>query len=279
MNKKYVFLFVVLLLFSICMVSILLNIFAIQRSKKINFAINDRNYDELISLCQSSSLGINRSPTFSVFFKTVTDGIIINTPLETAVRNNDTKAVEILLKNGANPNKNSRLMISGGQIYPLERAIAQGNLKMVELLIEYGANVDKSAYYGIEVLSRMGYTKRKSLISIDEFGEMCQLLTDKGARLDWSGIAQSSGRGADVEIFTYLISNNYISANNIYDDEKTILHICCRSSVSSSIEKKEFVLFCKKIGVNLFAEDAFGKTAYDYAIENGYTEIAELLKN
>ena len=46
----------------------------------------------------------------------------------------------------------------------------------------------------------------------------------------------------------------------------------------SSLQKNEFAEYLLSKGIDTQKADTFGKTAYDYAIENGYTELAELLK-
>ena len=49
------------------------------------------------------------------------------------------------------------------------------------------------------------------------------------------------------------------------------------SRKTNSIRRKEYIQYLIDIGIDPAITDSFGKTAYDYAVEDGHTEIADLL--
>jgi len=64
-------------------------------------------------------------------------------PLYVATQRNSETAMRILLENGANPNAKSTVAVRGGviEISALEQAVKNNNTKAVGMLLQYGANV------------------------------------------------------------------------------------------------------------------------------------------
>jgi hypothetical protein len=95
------------------------------------------------------------------------------TPLHKAAKMDRTKVVELLLKNGANPNAQASHYWSGEQITPLIMAIdeGKGSYELVALLLTYGAdpNLAKGTFTPLHFAANYGYF------------EIIQLLVDSGA--------------------------------------------------------------------------------------------------
>ena len=58
---------------------------------------------------------------------------------------------------------------------------------------------------------------------------------------------------------------------------QTLLHVASESGFQNE-RTKDFVWLLLDRGCDPTVQDNNGKTAYDYAVEKGYTEIAELLR-
>ena len=91
------------------------------------------------------------------------------TPLSFSIYQNDNKLVEILLKNGANPN-----VIDGNGLYtPLSEACVRNKVSTTKLLLKYGADVNYQ------------YKKSETALTVAAKGcknfELVKLLLDNGA--------------------------------------------------------------------------------------------------
>jgi cytohesin len=85
------------------------------------------------------------------------DPHVINTPLETAIWQDETEMVELLLQFGADPNQQSeshhsqRYGMLGGNT-PLHNAVKKGSAKMVKLLLAHGADPDITNASGVNAI-------------------------------------------------------------------------------------------------------------------------------
>lgn len=93
------------------------------------------------------------------------DPHVINSPLETAIWEDLTEMVELLLEFGADPNQQDKARRGeGGMIggdTPLHNAVHKGSAKMVKLLLAHGADPDitnASGVNAIEVAERRNHT-------------------------------------------------------------------------------------------------------------------------
>jgi hypothetical protein len=92
------------------------------------------------------------------------------TPLLAAAKAGKTSIVEILLQNGADPNKKVPLPFS-----PLDLAVQTGDLEMVKILVDHGAYIETRGYKGLTALM---WASRLDNTPIMEF------LIKHGAKLD-----------------------------------------------------------------------------------------------
>lgn len=218
-----------------------------------------------------------------------------------AVENEDVQEVNLLLEKGVNPNTpygfTNRYVISfleSSPKYPLSVACRTGNLEIVKLLQSYGATpANWGEYMGWSPLAETLFYYHPDDIQI------VQLLLENGADIsqkesDWlpafrasrmypqkfdptqaNGTVFSTDYDKETangitEIFKLLLGD--LDVNDQTSNQTTFLMNAAMHGNQALVE------YLLSIEADASLKDAFGKTAYDYAIENGHAEIAELLQ-
>ena len=74
----------------------------------------------------------------------------------------------------------------------------------------------------------------------------------------------------------YLLDEKDTNISETNQNGQTALHLACTSGLIKE-PSAEFVLFILDRGVDPGIKDSSGKTACDYAVENGHTELEALL--
>ena len=201
--------------------------------------------------------------------------------------------------------------------YPLNDACATGNIGLIELLIDNGADVNCNdgftplsvTYNGKEDgwydISRILIANGASLDYITEYsGGKSSVLQDivssrAGAALpgyipeneeevikafkyaleninhdnvDWMLVLQHSVSNDRIKIVKLLLDQKYCNVNDTEETGMTALMFAARDSTP------EMVQLLLDYGANKSMKCSDGKTAYDYAVEFGNEQIAELLK-
>ncbi|KAL3068977.1 hypothetical protein niasHS_015692 [Heterodera schachtii] len=161
-----------------------------------------------------------------------------HTPLWTAVVDGQTKLLEFLLENGADPNENLKLAYKGQNrnFSPLHYASIKGNLETFKVLMENGANV-----------------KQKTA---DEFGTMPLHFACSEGHLEIVKLLVEEGK-ADIEI-----ADSY---------GKTALMVAC------SFQKCDIVRYLIEKGAKVDRTDAKGISSLLSACIDGHLEIVKLL--
>jgi ankyrin repeat protein len=201
----------------------------------------------------------------------------IELPLVVACKEGNTEVVRVLLEKNADPNQ--YLM---GNWSPMEAAIigrSKERFQIVQMLQEKGADVNL-------------FGSRQSAL----FAELQALMFKKDPTPQDLELSR--------EIITFFITNGASTAGNLGN---TMLHYLSYTGDLSLLdafypecaqymniqdnqgetplmwaisgEKTDAVRWLLDKGADRSIVDANGKTAYDHAVENGYLEIAELLKN
>ena len=264
----------VLIFLTLCFFSIFL--VSVNQAKNIVRLINEKNYEGLEDACETV-LFIDKIPTVSLIANALCE-INVWTPLQTACLNNDIEAVTILLKNGADPNKTPPFQ--SPWYAPIQIAASNGNVDIMAMLIENGADVE---LHGHNALIKLTKDARyaKNGISIETYKAGYSLLEQHGM----SAVHQSfeerpllcdSALLSDIEVTKFLIEDKGIPVNIRDSDGRTALHFVCLSGYSDPT--KEYIQYLIDRGIDPAIKDSFGKTAYDYAVEDEHTEIADLLK-
>lgn len=268
MSKKIFLFFSAIIL----LILITIGVMRIATQRLASEAVKAQDYKKLETICSFPIRNLD-GIIASDFFRAIVEEQVLYTPLELACETHDLKAAKILLKYGANPNY--KHFFDTNRCTSLEMAISFGDLKMVELLVDAGANVRETALCGVDALIRYG---SRTKISMDDFKKLYFYLNEKGAQLETNDLIDAVGLGADIEVLQWLIIDNGISIDSQNEKGQTFLHLCCLSGIVKTDVKELFVLYCLDNKADLKIEDANGKTAFDYAVEQEPETFAELLK-
>lgn len=150
----------------------------------------------------------------------------------------DIALVKEELKKGANPDSQYRGYTS------LQWAVQEGHLNIVEVLIEHGADIEnRDEENGFSILdSAVGECAGKEHFQLENQMKIVQLLINKGVDVN--------GETANC----------------------SVLH------TAAAYGLKEVVELLLNHGAKTDIKDSDDKLAFDFALEYGYKEIAELIK-
>lgn len=146
MKKKWIIIFS-LLIFIILFLTI--NVTKYSSTKKLIKTIDNKDYETIESISKKRNFNINRRPYFIKFFATATEQWNLP-PLHYACVRDDLKAVEILIKYGADVN----LTIDDYSpiLYCVRGSDASNYDKIIDVLINNGANVSYKTKNNLSVL-------------------------------------------------------------------------------------------------------------------------------
>lgn len=197
----------------------------------------------------------------------------IDLPLVVACKNGNYQVAEKLLRKGADPNK----YYEGGftAVEAVFVSDSQNELAMIKLLANYGADVTKAESASsplFKAARKMIYTKnaeRKSYLS-----ECIKylLMFDKNL-VDEKGIS----------ILHYAVIVDDISLTEQLLEEKQLINLTTDNGQTALFEavknnSYEAVKLLVNSGIEISKEDSTGRTAYDYAVERGFDDVALLLE-
>lgn len=248
---------------------------SVNQAKNIVRLVNAQDYKSLEDACETA-LFIDKIPTVSLVTNVLCE-INVWTPLQTACSNDDIEAVRILLEYGADPNKTPPFQLPW--YAPIQIAASNGNVDIMTVLIDNGADVE---LHGHNALIKLTKDARyaKNGISIETYKVAYSLLEQHGMSASHSSFEErpllcESALLSDIEVTKFLIEDKEVPANICDSDGRTALHFACLSGYADPT--KEYIQYLMNHGVDPAIKDSFGKTAYDYAVEEGHTEIADLL--
>ena len=207
----------------------------------------------------------------------------IDIPLVEACYYKNLQAVEVLLDNGADPN----FYLDGGWS-PMEAAAVgcsrypEESLTIMKLLYEHGADIDGFGSHGTALyhvcIGLIGERKNE-----EQELEILFWLLDNGADpivgASNTTVLHFAVRSANPELIPVLIEQYDLDVNAHGGMQKTPLISAVCYEVDSQDEQitKAIVTELLAHGADASAVDEDGKTAYDYAVERGYDEVAVLL--
>lgn len=264
-----------LLFFVLCI--LLVFIISVNQAKNIVRLIDEKSYADLESACESA-LFIDKIPVYSQVMNALAE-LNVWTPLQEACLSNDIEAVTILLENGADPNK---IPIFQSPWYaPIQIAASNGNVDMMAVLIEHGADVEAFGHNALVVLTKKArWYMTDHAISLEVYKAGYELLEKHGMDASHSSFEESpllceAALLSDIEVTNYLVSEKGLSATVCDPDGRTLLHLACLSGFTDPTAA--YIQLLLDYGIDPTAKDSYGKTAYDYAVEKGRTEILDLL--
>ena len=267
---------IILLLFVICFVSCYPNS-NVYYAKQLVAAIKEENIEEVTRILDKKPDCVNALPSLLPLWM---HGILdyrVMYPLTEACYTGNVELVKLLLDRGADINCNDGLT-------PLYATYVSKNENWYEislLLLDNGADINyKTEYSGkntailLDIMVKQPLEK-DSYVAEREGEVMAAFLYAMErcdhSQVDWNQVLQKGVFYNRVEITKYLLENGYCNAND-HKGNMTPLMFAARNC---SAEMVELLL---SYGADKAVTDKGGKTAYDYAIENGYTDIAELIK-
>ena len=179
--------------------------------------------------------------------------------------------VELLLEYGADPNCND-------DFTPLSITYTTKRESWYEislLLIKSGSSLDYMTWYSGKNSSILQDIVQRSYIPDNEEEVMIAfkyaLENCDHSKVNWMRVLQDSVSFDRVEIVNLLLDEGYCDVNNT-SAGMTALMFAARDSNNEMID----LLLAYGADKTILSDE--GKTAYDYAIEYGHTEIAEMLK-
>ncbi len=204
------------------------------------------------------------------------DYLTAEIPLVEACWEGNYDAVCDILNNGANPNytyKGYWTAIEATYASPLkhDEKLEQNRLKIAKKLVEYGADVKRYSTGPEAIFEAVRFLGCKDT----EIEDDIIFLLENGASMvnsDGYTLLHFAAWHNAFSFAAILIERYNVSPDSKSDDGTTPLML---SAQFNSLETADLLI---KKGVNPTAKDSKGKTAYDYAIENGYYELAEMIK-
>lgn len=279
MKKKWIIIFS-LLIFIILFLTI--NVTKYSSTKKLIKAIDNKDYETIESISKKRNFNINRRPYLIKFFATATEQWNLP-PLHYACLRDDLKAVEILIKYGADVN----LTIDDYSpiLYCVRGSDASNYDKIIDVLINNGANVSYKTKNNLSVLDFLlpggsDYNETyvnsqfevfKKIIEIDNTLAYKELL-----RKESIGSGNYLHRAVyfnNDKIVDYLINKLNFNVDEINLNNETSLMIAAKENNIETVK----CLLNNNANVTLKNNDQ--KTALDLARDNGNFEIVELLEN
>lgn len=247
----------------------------------------------------------------------ITNGLYQSSKLLTAVENNDYESAKEAVECGAWVNKRRHIVapvIRYNNTTPLIEACKNGNQKIVELLIENGADVNLKDNFteNTPLLAALKGTKenrfRLAMYIIEKGGDI--YADQGGASVFYRALYISendSEQNVDesVTLIKYLLEKN-VNQTKPSGQENALTyaaHYCNYGAVDYLIQEGYYDVNCRddngdtalivsvkynnvktvevllKHGADASLCDTTGKTALDYAKENGNDEIIKLLDN
>ena len=241
-------------------------------SKRITNAIDNGKTSEFEQIVQRNSRGINYQ-----YYRTNLYRLYEGTnfyPLHYACDAGNVHMVRILLENGADPNVIDRMINRSPLIFALESGKAD-RFKIAHLLIDYGADItyeDKRGFTPLISSLLLTYddsekTKR------EEFELFKRILEAYGIdKAKKEPILQEAATFGNRLAVDYILKNNIQNINYISDVGETPL---MGTAFTNDDEMCRYLL---ENGADKSIRDNEGKTAYDYAVQYGHKEVAELCK-
>lgn len=279
MKKKLIIIFS-LLIFIILFLTI--NVTKYSSTKKLIKAIDNKDYETIESISKKRNFNINRRPYFIKFFATATEQWNLP-PLHYACVRDDLKAVEILIKYGADVN----LTIDDYSpiLYCVRGSDASNYDKIIDVLIDNGANVSYKTKNNLSVLDFIlsgGFNYNETYVN-SQF-EVFKKIIEIDNTLAYKELLRKESIGSgnylhravyfnNDKIVDYLINKLNFNVDEINLNNETSLMIAAKENNIETVK----CLLNNNANVTLKNNDQ--KTALDLARDNGNFEIVELLEN
>ena len=179
-----------------------------------------------------------------------------------------------MLEHGADVNK-----VDGfNEWSPLNWAMKQPGQKRYELaryLIEQGADIYYYTDWAVPIFDSVVIHSDDSQKTIDQGYDLFCYLIEKNVTIECKYYPRTlichAANFNNIAVIQYLIENGYSDVDELTTRKETALIVAARWG------NKEACQMLLNYGADITKEDEEGKTAYDYAVEEGYSDIVQLL--
>jgi ankyrin repeat protein len=154
---------------------------------------------------------------------------------------------------------------------------SESNIEIVRLLLEHNVDVNyRKEMYDANALYQIMISNE----TIPNASTMVDLLVENGSDIYYNhktygsllNVACSHHNG---EMILHLLKNYEFDPNSTFDGDTALIYYCRGRFARANAEDVKALL---EYGADKSIVNDEGKTAYDYAVENGFEEIVELLK-
>lgn len=276
MIKHRRFVVIIILVLTICCAIIVYLKSNYRYSKLLLNAITTENKIRVLELVEKKPSCVNTYPTLAPIWWQSLMLQSIEYPLGEACRTGNIEIVEVLLKNGADVNL-------GRILTPLSLTyyVKPHNWYNISLyLLENGASLDYKTHNseGNVLTDIVGHRPGKITVEhgLETSSEVAMafyyaLENCDHSRINWMRVLQHSVTNDRVNIVKHLLDEGYCNVNDT-SVGMTALMFAARDSTQEMVQ----LLLDYEANKNIVSSD--GKTAYDYAVDRGFMELAELLK-
>jgi len=231
-------------------------------------------------------------------------------PLSLACFKGNYETAIYLVGKGVDVNAKSRKTGNTPILYTLEGGNGPEQCNIAMYLIEHGADINAENKNGESLLTRLMWDAPDSKEAIDLF----KYIYINSNHLDEYAAFHLAADDDVPELVDWLIKEQGFSYSDLRQEDESYLHYYYREAESGNLWRKpkmiEYIVNCKledintqdkegrtvlgvaaeknevedcklflKLGADPSIKDNSGKTAYDYALENGNAEVAELLRS
>ena len=186
------------------------------------------------------------------------------------------------MDNGADPN-----FTWDGYFSPLEAVFVSKDVEkrteLMKLLVERGADVNRACSGDSIIFQIVGTIRFSEEYYLNlRIEQICYLLDNGANRKDEyeSSVSYFAVSAKNNILAVKLIDEYNFDVNEVGYNKMTplIRAVAFRSEHSSDEEFLDIIESLLERGADKTSKDNTGKTAYDYAVEEGYNDIAKLLK-
>lgn len=200
-------------------------------------------------------------------------------PLQEACRVGNIEMVRLLIDNGADVNVKDSIIHSTPLLSALDSASFY-RYEIAALLIEYGADINVFDDRGFGVLAlaiHPNYTDIAEIYDkkIEFLEKVLPDIKDDSTHQTYMGynVLENAAFLNELSVVKYLVEEKNYNVNSTSAGNTTALMYAAKNN---SIDVCNYLL---ENGADKSLKDNSGKNAYDYAIENNFSEIAQLVES
>lgn len=242
-------------------------------AQQLVLAIKEENIEEINRILDKRPECVNTYPSYMNRIGNIFFDLNTKYPLSVACRNGNIEIVKLLVERGADVNNNDGWTALS---YAYDKH-SENWYEIAVYLIENGASLEYRTSHSGEYFAILEDIIAPTYTNPDENEIYLSFVyaierIDK-SKVDWASVFRESIVSDRTTIIEYLLQEKYCNINSVYYRSTALIYAVERSDDINTIR------LLLEYGADVMARDENWKTAYDYAIENGDTEIIELLSS